>query len=221
MKKRLAVAAYTALLVGPSVMAQYPNLTPEAKEEYKKMMSEEERRSEEAWQIALPVVMEEAENGRPYIPWASRPYDLPQAKIPAFPGAEGGGMYTYGGRGGKVITVTNLNDRGPGSFREACETGGARIIVFNVSGLIKLESPIIVRAPYVTIAGQTAPGDGVCIGGASFWVDTHDVVVRYMRVRRGETEGSHRDDSFGGDPICNIIIVLCLATWGLNGNRCF
>ena len=221
MKKRLAVAAYTALLVVPSVMAQYPNLTPEAKEEYKKMMSEEERRSEEAWQIALPVVMEEAENGRPFIPWASRPYDLPQAKIPAFPGAEGGGMYTYGGRGGKVITVTNLNDRGPGSFREACETGGARIIVFNVSGLIKLESPIIVRAPYVTIAGQTAPGDGVCIGGESFWVDTHDVVVRHMRFRRGETKVSHRDDSFGGNPIGNIMIDHCSATWGLDENISF
>ena len=221
MKKRLAVAAYTALLFVPSVMAQYPNLTPEAKEEYKKMMSEEERRSEEAWQIALPVVMEEAENGRPFIPWASRPYDLPQAKIPAFPGAEGGGMYTYGGRGGKVITVTNLNDRGPGSFREACETGGARIIVFNVSGLIKLESPIIVRAPYVTIAGQTAPGDGVCIGGESFWVDTHDVVVRHMRFRRGETKVSHRDDSFGGNPIGNIMIDHCSATWGLDENISF
>ena len=221
MKKRLAVAAYTALLFVPSVMAQYPNLTPEAKEEYNKMMSEEERRSEEAWQIALPVVMEEAENGRPFIPWASRPYDLPQAKIPAFPGAEGGGMYTYGGRGGKVITVTNLNDRGPGSFREACETGGARIIVFNVSGLIKLESPIIVRAPYVTIAGQTAPGDGVCIGGESFWVDTHDVVVRHMRFRRGETKVSHRDDSFGGNPIGNIMIDHCSATWGLDENISF
>ena len=159
--------------------------------------------------------------GRPYISWASRPYDLPQARIPAFPGAEGGGMYSFGGRGGKVITVTNLNDRGPGSFREACETGGARIIVFNVSGIIKLESPIIVRAPYVTIAGQTAPGDGVCIAGESFWVNTHDVVVRHMRFRRGETKVWHRDDSFGGNPIGNIMIDHCSCTWGLDENISF
>lgn len=103
---------------------------------------------------------------------ASRPYDLRQAKIPAFPGAEGGGMFTFGGRGGKVLTVTNLNDAGPGSFRWACEQGGARIIVFNVSGNIVLKTPIIVRAPYITIAGQTAPGEGVMISGESFQVDT-------------------------------------------------
>ena len=90
-----------------------------------------------------------AMEGRPYVPWASRPYDLRQAKIPAFPGAEGGGMFTFGGRGGKVLTVTNLNDAGPGSFRWACEQGGARIIVFNVSGNIVLKTPIIVRAPYI------------------------------------------------------------------------
>ena len=130
-------------------------------------------------------------------------------------------MFTPGGRGGKVITVTNLNDRGPGSFREACETGGARIIVFNVAGIIRLESPIIVRAPYVTIAGQTAPGDGVCIAGESFWVDTHDVVVRHMRFRRGETKVWHRDDSFGGNPVGNIMIDHCSCTWGLDENISF
>ena len=190
------------------VYAQYPQLTQEAKDAYTKMITEERRLSDEAWAKALPIVEKEAREGRPYIPWASRPYDLPQAKIPSFPGAEGGGMYSFGGRGGKVITVTNLNDRGPGSFREACETGGARIIVFNVSGIIRLKSPIIVRAPYVTIAGQTAPGDGVCIAGESFWVDTHDVVVRHMRFRRGETNVYHRDDSFGGNPIGNIIVLV-------------
>lgn len=130
-------------------------------------------------------------------------------------------MYSFGGRGGKVITVTNLNDSGPGSFREACETGGARIIVFNVSGIIRLETPIIVRAPYVTIAGQTAPGDGVCIAGESFWVNTHDVVVRHMRFRRGETKVHHRDDSFGGNPVGNIMIDHCSCTWGLDENISF
>lgn len=106
-------------------------------------MTEERKRSDEAWEKALPIVLKEAKEGRPYISWAGRPYDLPQARIPSFPGAEGGGMYSFGGRGGKVITVTNLNDRGPGSFREACETGGARIIVFNVAGIIRLESPLL------------------------------------------------------------------------------
>lgn len=87
------------------------------------MITEARRRSDEAWAKALPIIIEkEAEQGRPYIPWASRPDDLPQAKIPAFPVPKGWYVYGFGGRGGKVITVTNLNDRGPGSFREACET---------------------------------------------------------------------------------------------------
>ena len=158
----LAACAVTVLMPA-TVKAQYPGITKEAGEISGKIMSEGRQRSDEAWAKALPIVEKEAKEGRPYIPWASRPDDLPQAKIPAFPGAEGGGMFSYGGRGGKVLTVTNLNDRGPGSFREACEVGGARIIVFNVAGIIRLETPIIVRAPYITIAGQTAPGDGVCI----------------------------------------------------------
>lgn len=210
-----------ALLLGVVAMAQYPVLTDEARKEHREMMSREAQLSEEAWQKALPIVKQEALEGRPYVPWAHRPYDLMQAKIPAFPGAEGGGMFTPGGRGGKVITVTNLNDRGPGSFREACETGGARIIVFNVSGIIRLESPLIVRAPYLTIAGQTAPGDGVCIAGESFQVNTHDVIIRHMRFRRGETKVWHREDSFGGNPVGNIMIDHCSCTWGLDENISF
>ena len=110
MKKKAVLVAYVALLATPvAVMAQYPQLTEEAKAKYDKMITEARRRSDEAWAKALPIIEKEAEQGRPYIPWASRPDDLPQAKIPAFPGAEGGGMYSFGGRGGKVITVTNLN----------------------------------------------------------------------------------------------------------------
>ena len=163
--KLLAVMCAAALALPATVKAQYPQVTSEANKKYKDMMDQERKSSDEAWAKALPIIEKEAREGRPYIPWAGRPCDLPQALIPSFPGAEGGGMYSFGGRGGKVITVTNLNDRGPGSFREACETGGARIVVFNVSGIIELKSPIIVRAPYITIAGQTAPGDGVCVTG--------------------------------------------------------
>ncbi|NDV64060.1 polysaccharide lyase [Bacteroides sp. 224] len=223
MNKKLFTGILAILLTVPfSVLkAQYPQEPPEVKAAVKARMDEEYRRSEEAWQKALPIIEQQAKEGRPYIPWAARPTDLPQANIPAFPGAEGGGMYSIGGRGGKVITVTNLNDRGPGSFREACETGGARIVVFNVAGIIKLETPIIVRAPYITIAGQTAPGDGVCIAGESFWVNTHDVVVRHMRFRRGETNVGRRDDAFGGNPVGNIMIDHCSTSWGLDENISF
>ena len=215
------VSLALALLFGATAMAQYPVVTDAGQAEHRKMMAREHQLSDEAWQKALPIIKKEALEGRPFVPWAHRPYDLMQATIPAFPGAEGGGMYTPGGRGGKVITVTNLNDRGPGSFREACETGGARIIVFNVSGIIRLESPIIVRAPYLTIAGQTAPGDGVCIAGESFQINTHDVIIRHMRFRRGETKVWHREDSFGGNPVGNIMIDHCSCTWGLDENISF
>jgi hypothetical protein len=217
----LGVLALTLTIPFSALKAQYPNVPKEVQEVTNKKMSEEYRRSDEAWQKALPVIEQEAREGRPYIPWAARPTDLPQAKIPAFPGAEGGGMFSFGGRGGKVITVTNLNDRGPGSFREACETGGARIVVFNVAGIIRLETPVIVRAPYITIAGQTAPGDGVCIAGESFWINTHDAVVRHIRIRRGETNVGRRDDSFGGNPVGNIMIDHCSTSWGLDENISF
>ena len=80
----------------------------------------------------------------------------------AFPGAEGFGKNTTGGRGGKIFVVTNLNDTGPGSFREAAEGKGPRIIVFAISGTIHLDKSISIKAN-ATIGGQTAPGDGICI----------------------------------------------------------
>ena len=110
------------------VAAQYPVIPDSVKARAAKQEAEFDRKSDAAWKKALPVVMEEAQKGRPYKPWASKPEDLVKSNIPAFPGAEGGGMYTPGGRGGKVIVVTSLEDSGPGTLREACETGGARVI---------------------------------------------------------------------------------------------
>jgi hypothetical protein len=114
--------------------------------------------------------------------------------------------------------VTSLANDGPGTLREACESAGPRIVVFNVAGIIKLTRPLDVRAPYLTIAGQTAPGDGICVTNCSTLIDTHDVVIRYMRFRRGATDVYDRDDSLGGNPIGNIIVDHCSASWGFDEN---
>lgn len=217
--KRIGFLIFLFTVLGSGIAtAQYPKIPQEVQAKAAQLMEETWRQSDLTWQKALPIVEAEARAGRPYIPWAARPSDLPQATIPAFPGAEGGGAYSFGGRGGKVITVTNLNDSGPGSLREACEQGGARIVVFNVAGIIRLKTPIIVRAPYITIAGQTAPGDGVCVAGESFWINTHDVVIRHMRFRRGETWVGRRDDAIGGNPVGNIMLDHISASWGLDEN---
>lgn len=220
MKTNIVRNLFLVMLLGgvKTASAQYPKVPQDIQKQADSMLEAERVRSDEAWVKALPVIKEEAAKGKPYIPWAGRPYDLPQSDIPAFPGAEGGGAYSFGGRGGKVIVVTSLEDRGPGTLREACETGGARIVVFNVAGIIRLKSPLIIRAPYITIAGQSAPGDGVCVAGESVWINTHDVVIRYMRFRRGETNVGRRDDAIGGNPIGNIMIDHVSASWGLDEN---
>lgn len=217
-KTKVAVCFLAALLSSRSAMAQYPRISDEVQREAARKMAEADRRSEEAWQKALPVIREWEQKGKPYIPWAAKPEDLPQAPIPAFPGAQGGGMYSFGGRGGKVFVVTNLNDRGPGSFREALEAGGPRIVVFNVAGIIRLREKIRIRAPYITIDGSSAPGDGVCIAGDTVELETHDVIIRHMRFRRGNTWVGDRNDSLGGNPIGNIMIDHVSASWGLDEN---
>ncbi len=201
-----------------TALAQYPKVPVAVRAKAVAERAAADARSDEAFQKALPVILEWEARGKPYIPGAAKPEDLPQADIPAFPGAQGGGMYSFGGRGGKVYVVTNLNDSGPGSFREACEAGGPRFVVFNVAGIIKLKDRVRIRAPYITIDGSSAPGDGVCIAGESVAIDTHDVVIRHMRFRRGETWVGSRDDSLGGNPVGNIMIDHVSASWGLDEN---
>ncbi|MBN1868206.1 polysaccharide lyase [Candidatus Sumerlaeota bacterium] len=141
----------------------------------------------------------------------------PTNLIPAFPGAEGFGAYTYGGRKGAILEVTSLEDDGSsGTLRWALESRQPRIVVFRVSGLITLTKPISIGYPYITVAGQTAPGDGICVRGESVHIDTHDVVIRYMRFRRGPALG--RDDSLGGNPIANVMVDHCSCSWGLDEN---
>ena len=135
---------------------------------------------------------------------------------PAFPGAEGFGATTPGGRGGKVIAVTNLGDDGPGSFRAACEAAGPRIVVFRVSGLITLTRKLIIKNPYITIAGQTAPGDGICLRNYTFVIATHDVVVRYLRSRLGDLTGQEDDSITLAAGARNVVVDHCSATWSID-----
>ncbi|MBD3320418.1 MAG: hypothetical protein GF350_04900, partial [Chitinivibrionales bacterium] len=106
--------------------------------------------------------------------------------IPVFPGAQGFGVHTPGGRGGKVITVTNLDADGPGSFKAALEESGPRIIVFEVGGIIDIPGSVVLTEPFVTVAGESAPSPGITIIGATLWVETHDVVFRHIRIRTGD-----------------------------------
>ncbi len=135
-------------------------------------------------------------------------------RAPAFPGAEGFGKYTIGGRGGRVCEVTNLNDSGPGSFRAACEADGPRTVVFRVSGTIPLERELKVRNPHLTIAGQTAPGDGICIKNYQFNFDTQHMIVRYLRSRPGDEKRKEQDGFGGGGD--HIIVDHCSVSWGID-----
>ncbi|KQN06488.1 hypothetical protein [Sphingomonas sp. Leaf25] len=121
---------------------------------------------------------------------ASAPAGVP---VPAFPGAEGAGRFSTGGRGGKVLRVTTLSDAGPGSLRAAVEAEGPRTIVFDIAGTIALRTPLVVRHGRITIAGQTAPGDGITLRGQTLQIAADDVIVRYLRSRLGAESKSQGD----------------------------
>jgi pectate lyase len=138
------------------------------------------------------------------------------ADLPAFPGAEGFGAKSKGGRGGRVLIVSNLNDSGPGSLRAAVEAKGPRIVVFSVSGLIDLKKPIELREPFITIAGQTAPGDGICLRNYEFTVNSHDVILRYLRFRPGANSGKEVDALSIGGESRSVIVDHCSAGWSVD-----
>ena len=139
-------------------------------------------------------------------------------KVPSFPGAEGYGRYTTGGRGGKVYHVTNLNDSGDGSLRWALSQPGPRTIVFDVDGTIHLNSKLQIPA-HTTIAGQTAPGDGICVADYPFLIHGQNIIIRYMRIRLGSINAADCDDSwdgFGGFDYRDLIIDHCSVSWSFD-----
>lgn len=149
------------------------------------------------------------------------------AQLPAFPGAEGAGIYTTGGRGGKVFVVNSLKDDGSeGTLRWAVGQSGPRIVVFAVAGWIDLKKPLKIENDDITIAGQSAPGEGIGIRNYRLNVNANNVIVRYIRSRFGDQAGAE-DDAMNGYNHSNIIIDHCSMSWSVDecaslyGNRNF
>ncbi len=133
----------------------------------------------------------------------------------AFPTAEGYGKYSKGGRGGVVYEVTNLDDSGEGSLRAAVEAAEPRTVVFRISGTVELESPLRIKHPFITIAGQTAPGDGICIKKHPLIIEANHVIIRYLRVRLGNESGDD-SDAVSSRYTKHIILDHISASWSVD-----
>jgi pectate lyase len=137
---------------------------------------------------------------------------------PVPPGAAGFGADTPGGRGGRELAVTTLANEGPGSLRAAVTAAGPRTVVFTVAGLITLESPVVIGEPYLTLDGQGAPGDGVCIRGSEVVIRTHDVIVRHMRFRPGDIGGKEVDALNVAGDSHHVLVDHVSASWAVDEN---
>lgn len=146
---------------------------------------------------------------------------LLQAQTPAFPDALGGGKYTTGGRGGNVYYVTNLNDSGQGSLRDAISAPN-RMVLFKVSGVINLKSKLTFRSNNITVAGQTAPGAGICVTGYTVNISASNIIIRYMRFRLGDVNKVEDDalNCFKG-AYKNILIDHCSMSWSVDETMSF
>ncbi len=140
-----------------------------------------------------------------------------------FPSAEGYGQNTKGGRGGTIIKVTNLNNSGAGSFRAALESSGPRTVVFEVSGTIKLNGTIVIKNPYLTIAGQSAPSPGILIRGGTITIKAHDVLVQHIRVRLGNVSDDCMKISTAGisGDVYNVYLDHVSLSWANDENLSF
>jgi len=157
----------------------------------------------------------------PKNPSAPKPL-CPLTGLPVFPGAEGFGTRTLAGRGGKVLFVTSLADSGPGTLREALSQPFPRIVVFRVGGVIALEKQLHIAHPFVTVAGQTAPGDGILIKNCDLAISTHDVLIQHLRIRTGNEGNVEPDENdaieilgpgAGTEGAYNVVLDHVSASW--------
>lgn len=160
------------------------------------------------------------------LPWLAVPlmfifctYTLnAQEDIAVYPGAEGYGMFAKAGRGGKIIKVTNLDDAGEGSLRDACNQEGPRIVVFDISGIVELQRAIVIKNPNITIAGQTAPAPGILIKNAPITVKASEVLIQHLAFRLGETAGDAFSLSSTNGEVTNVVLDHLSISWASDEN---